>query len=69
MRKYYKSLISRNHLSFRSYYTPVKDVIDGDLCELYIKLDKKSQSKIAKEMDISVNDLKIKLMEIRNRIL
>jgi splicing factor 3B subunit 3 len=29
------SLVGRDHLSFRSYYSPVSHVIDGDLCEVY----------------------------------
>ena len=29
----------RDQLGFRSYYFPVKDVIDGDLCETYTALD------------------------------
>lgn len=28
-------LAGRDHLGFRSYYFPVKDTIDGDLCEQF----------------------------------
>ena len=38
-------------LSFRSYYFPVKDVIDGDLCETFLSLDKKRQKAIAEDLD------------------
>lgn len=31
-------LSGRDHVMFRSSYAPVKDVIDGDLCELYSTL-------------------------------
>lgn len=34
----------RDHLSYRSYYSPCKGVIDGDLCEVYIKLSYEEQS-------------------------
>jgi len=29
------SLVGREHLSYRSYYAPVANVVDGDLCEAY----------------------------------
>lgn len=32
-------LSGRDHVMFRSSYAPVKDVIDGDLCELFPTLD------------------------------
>ena len=28
-------LAGRDHMSFRSAYYPVRDVVDGDLCEQY----------------------------------
>ncbi len=31
--------VRRDQLGFRSYYFPVKDVIDGDLCETFTSLD------------------------------
>jgi hypothetical protein len=33
MRQENAPLCGRDHMAFRSYYFPVKDVIDGDLCE------------------------------------
>jgi len=51
MRKHFVNLVGRDHLQFRSYYAPCKQVVDGDLCEQYAKLDLATQSKIAKEMD------------------
>ena len=32
-------LSGRDHVMFRSSYAPVKDVIDGDLCEMFTTLD------------------------------
>merc|ERR1712061_112541 len=40
-------LCGRDHLSFRSYYEPVKGIIDGDLCEQFNQLDKSKQRNIA----------------------
>lgn len=31
-------LSGRDHMSYRSSYFPVKDVIDGDLCEQYTQV-------------------------------
>ena len=36
-------ICGRDHLSYRSYYYPVKHVIDGDLCEQYNMLDASKQ--------------------------
>ena len=35
MRQEHPPLCGRDHLMFRSAYVPVKDVIDGDLCEQF----------------------------------
>jgi len=40
----------RDHLAYRSYYFPVKDVVDGDLCEQYTSLDYEKQKTIAEEL-------------------
>jgi splicing factor 3B subunit 3 len=32
-------LSGRDHVMFRSTYVPVKDVVDGDLCEMFGTLD------------------------------
>lgn len=44
-------LCGRDHLAFSSSFFPIKSVIDGDLCDRYLELDGKKQSKIADEMD------------------
>ena len=38
MRSAMVGLVGRDHLSYRSYYVPVKNVIDGDLFEGYLVL-------------------------------
>jgi len=62
-------LTGRDHLSFRSYYFPVKDVVDGDLCEQYVSLDPEKQSSIAGELDRTPMEVIKKLEDIRNRLL
>ena len=36
---------------YRSYYYPVKHVIDGDLCEQHNTLDASKKKNIAEELD------------------
>ena len=69
LRKLYKNILGRDHFQYRSYSTPVKSVIDGDLCEVYSKLERDVQAKIAKEMDQSVEDIIRRIEEIRGNIL
>lgn len=63
------SLIGRDHLSFRSYYIPVKDVIDGDLCEQFSRLDVKTQKVIAEELDKNPSEIMKKLEDMRIQII
>ena len=51
-----------------SYY-PVKNVIDGDLCETFIALDAAAQKKIAEELDRTPGEVAKKLEDMRNRLL
>jgi splicing factor 3B subunit 3 len=51
MRKLNLSIVGRDHLQFRSYYAPCKQVVDGDLCEQFGLLDVSLQTKVAKELD------------------
>ncbi|KAK3946289.1 Pre-mRNA-splicing factor rse-1 [Diplogelasinospora grovesii] len=60
-------LAGRNHLAYRSYYTPVKGVIDGDLCERYILLPKEKKQMIASELDRSVREIERKISDVRTR--
>ena len=38
LRQEHPPLSGRDHMSYRSSYFPVKDVIDGDLCEQYTQV-------------------------------
>ena len=44
-------LCGRDHVTFRSSYVPVKDVVDGDLCEMFSYLEFNKQRVLAEEMD------------------
>ncbi|KAK7417916.1 pre-mRNA-splicing factor rse1 [Neonectria magnoliae] len=60
-------LAGRDHLMYRSYYAPVKGVIDGDLCERYHLLPNDKKQMIAGELDRSVREIERKISDIRTR--
>ncbi|XP_066156832.1 splicing factor 3B subunit 3 [Euwallacea fornicatus] len=67
MRSENSPLCGRDHLSFRSYYFPVKNVIDGDMCEQYNSLDPAKQKSIANDLDKTSAEVSKKLEDIRTR--
>ncbi|KAL6056108.1 Splicing factor 3B subunit 3 [Balamuthia mandrillaris] len=69
MRTEFPPLCGRDHLSYRSYYFPVKDVVDGDLCEQFSMLSTEKQQAIAAELDRSPAEVLKKLEVIRNSLL
>ncbi|XP_030928256.1 spliceosome-associated protein 130 A [Quercus robur] len=62
-------LCGRDHMAYRSAYFPVKDVIDGDLCEQFPTLPLDLQRKIADELDRTPGEILKKLEEVRNKII
>ncbi|KAK5664185.1 hypothetical protein OQA88_401 [Cercophora sp. LCS_1] len=60
-------LAGRDHLIYRGYYTPVKGVIDGDLCERFSLLPNDKKQIIAGELDRSVREIERKISDIRTR--
>lgn len=61
-------LAGRDHLAYRSSYYPVKNVIDGDLCEQYNTLDPAKLASIADELDGKTPaEVSKKLEDIRTR--
>lgn len=64
----YMSLVDRDHFSYRSYYAPVKNVIDGDLCERFLVLNSYEQTLICKAIGkkTRIDDIVILLNEIRS---
>eukprot|EP01117_Protostelium_nocturnum_P009747 TRINITY_DN3484_c0_g1_i1.p1 TRINITY_DN3484_c0_g1~~TRINITY_DN3484_c0_g1_i1.p1 ORF type:complete len:1179 (-),score=412.47 TRINITY_DN3484_c0_g1_i1:140-3676(-) len=69
MRQENPPLCGRDHLSYRSYYFPVKDVIDGELCEQYTGLENEKQNTIAANVDRNPLEVMKKLEDIRNRLM
>ncbi|GJQ10955.1 hypothetical protein GpartN1_g2746.t1 [Galdieria partita] len=68
LREYRSPLCGRHHLAYRSYFFPVRHVIDGDLCEEFYRLELEQQEKIVKELDRSIVDVHRKLEDYRERI-
>ncbi|KAJ0981090.1 hypothetical protein J5N97_009345 [Dioscorea zingiberensis] len=69
MRQEHPPLCGRDHMAYRSAYFPVKDVIDGDLCEQYPTLPPDMQRKIADELDRTPGEILKKLEDVRNKII
>ncbi|KAL8927267.1 MAG: hypothetical protein Q9208_002443 [Pyrenodesmia sp. 3 TL-2023] len=61
-------LAGRDHLIYRSYYVPVKGMIDGDLCERYSLLSNDKKQMIAGELDRSVREIERKISDMRTRV-
>lgn len=59
--------LGKDHLKFRSYYNPVRNVIDGDLLERYLELSPGIKIKLARELSRTPNEIEKKLIDIRNR--
>lgn len=59
----------REPQAYRSYYSPVKHVIDGDLCDAYAQLPFEQKQKIAERLDRSVGEVMKKLEDTRNALL
>ena len=66
MRQEYHNLCQRDHLSFRSYYHPVKNMIDASLCERYLVMPSNKQEEFASNLDYSVVDVMKRLEELRS---
>jgi len=69
MRQEAPPLCGRDHLAYRSYYFPVKDCVDGDLCEQFSSLESDRQQAIATELVSTPSEVAKKLEEQRNRVL
>ncbi|PSC75527.1 splicing factor 3B subunit 3-like [Micractinium conductrix] len=68
MRQEHPPLLGRDHLAYRSFYFPVKDVVDGDLCEQFPQLPADKARGVAEELDRSAGEVLKKLEDMRNRI-
>lgn len=67
MRSEHPPLCGRDHLSYRSYYYPLKNVIDGDLCETFNAMEQSKQKTVAEELDRTPSEVSKKLEDIRTR--
>ncbi|QID87104.1 pre-mRNA-splicing factor rse1 [Saccharomyces pastorianus] len=64
------SIVGRDHQSYRSYYAPVRMVIDGDLCENFLRLSLNEQEFLAKDLkNIQINDIIQRINEVRTNYL
>lgn len=68
MRQDAPPLLGRDHMAFRSSYFPVKDVIDGDLCEQFTTLAADLQRRIAEDMDRTPSEILKKLEDLRAKV-
>ena len=68
MRQLAPSLVGRDHLAYRGSFFPVKDVIDGDLCEQFVTLTADKQRVVCEETDKTVGEVLKRLEEMRNTI-
>lgn len=66
LRQEYGSLCRRDHLSYRSYFQPVKHTVDGDLCEMYQLLPLSKQREFADDVERSPAEIVKKLEELRD---
>lgn len=66
MRQESENLCQRDHMSYRSYYQPVKDTIDGDLCEKFASISYEKQKELAEAIDRTPAEIIKKLEDLRN---
>ena len=69
MRQEAPPLAGRDHLAYRGAFFPVKDVVDGDLCELFASLPTPVQRRVAEDMERTPADVLLKLEALRARFL
>jgi splicing factor 3B subunit 3 len=68
LRQENKPLLGRDHMAFRSFSMPVRNVIDGDLCEQFSVLDFEKQRSLCEELGHPQNEIFKRLEDIKNRI-
>lgn len=56
------SIVDRDHLRYRSYYAPVRNIVDGDLCERFIDLSYTAQKFLCAESKTLNPDTIIKII-------
>ena len=48
---------------------PVKQCIDGDLCEMFASLSNEKQKSVAEQLERTVGEVSKKLEDVRNRLM
>lgn len=64
MRQHNPTLSGNDHLAFRSYYYPVRKVVDGDLLEQFHTMDLEKQKTVADELERPIHEVAKKLEDI-----
>ena len=67
MRSVCGTLSGWDHLAYRSYYIPVKEAVDGDLCELFGTLTADQQKEIAGSLDRDPDEVLKKIDDMRQQ--
>lgn len=62
-----RNFLGKDHIKFRGYMNPVKNVFDGDFAEKFIDLPSSAKVKIAGELDRSPREVERKLYDLRNK--
>lgn len=63
------SLCFRNHLVYRSFYEPVKNTVDADLCESFLKSPQQFQQKVASIMGQALAEVRATCLGLRRLVL
>jgi len=66
MRQEFATLCQRDHMSYRSYFQPVKNTVDGELCERYMSLSYAKQREFGDDVDRTPPEIVKKLEELRD---
>jgi splicing factor 3B subunit 3 len=61
-------LLLRSHCAYRSSFSPVKSVIDGDLVERFLTLPEDQQHALAQSIDLNLTEIKSKIENLRRLI-
>lgn len=69
MRQESVSLCKREHLSYRSYFSPVKNTVDGDLCERFGSMPYAKQLEFAETQQRTPAEVLKKLEDVRNSVM
>lgn len=68
MRQENAPICGRDHLAYRSAYSPVKNVVDGDLLEQFATLTADKQKTIAEHLDHPIADISRRIEDIRGQL-